>query len=54
VGAHHGGAHLRAWIDGQRLFEVDDTDRPLVGGAVALVCEEGRTATEVVRIQPAG
>ena len=34
------------------LFEVEDADRPLMGGAVALVCEEGRTHTTVVRVQP--
>ncbi len=46
-------AHLRAWVDGQLLFEIDDPDRPLSGGAVALVCEQGRTATQVVVVQPA-
>jgi hypothetical protein len=44
---------LRAWIDGRLLLEVNDADRPLTVGAVALVCEEGRTATTVVRVQPA-
>jgi len=48
------GACLRAWIDGQQLFEVDDADRPLTGGAVALICEEGRTATETVTVRPVG
>jgi hypothetical protein len=33
------------------LFTVTNV-QPLVGGAVALVCEEGRTATNVVRVQP--
>jgi hypothetical protein len=32
---------------------VTDADRPLTGGAVALVCKEGRTATQVVRVEPA-
>jgi hypothetical protein len=48
------GPRLRAWVDGQRLFEVRDAERPLLGGGVALVCEEGRTATEVVRVRPPG
>ena len=48
------GTRLRAWIDGQQLFEVNDTNWPLTGGAVALVCEEGRTATEAVTVGPAG
>jgi len=46
------GAVVRAWIDGVALFTVTDA-QPLAGGAVALVCEEGRTATNVVRVQPA-
>ncbi len=46
------GTRLRAWIDGQQLFEVNDAHRPLTGGGVALVCEEGRTATEVVTVRP--
>jgi len=48
------GNHLEASLDGQRLFTVDDTDRPLTGGGVALVCEEGRMATDAVHVQPAG
>jgi len=43
---------VRAWIDGVALFTVTDAQL-LAGGAVALVCEEGRTATNVVRVQPA-
>ena len=48
------GTRLRAWIDGQQLFDVDDTDRPLTGGGVALVCQEGRTATQTVTVRPVG
>ncbi len=47
------GAHLRAWVDGQMAFELDDNDQPLLNGAVALVVTEGRTATQAVRVQPA-
>jgi hypothetical protein len=46
------GTQLRAWIDGQPVFDVEDPDRPLTEGGVALVCEQGRTATQVVRVQP--
>ncbi len=46
------GTRLRAWIDDQQVFEVNDVDRPLASGAVALVCEEGRTATQVVTVRP--
>jgi ADP-ribosylglycohydrolase len=48
------GTRLRAWIGGQQLFGVNDADRPLIGGGVALVCEEGRTATDAVTVRPAG
>jgi len=48
------GARLRAWIDGRLLFEVEDNDRPLKNGGVALVCEEGRISTDTVTVQPAG
>ena len=54
VDAHQSGTRLRAWIDGQPVFEVRDADRTLSGGGVALVCEEGRTATEIVTVRPAG
>jgi ADP-ribosylglycohydrolase len=47
------GARLRAWVDGAQLFDVEDGDRPLRGGGVALVCEEGRTATDAVTVRPA-
>jgi ADP-ribosylglycohydrolase len=46
------GTRLRAWIDGQQVFEVADIDQPLASGAVALVCEEGRTATQAVKVEP--
>jgi hypothetical protein len=54
VGARQGGVRLRAWIDDQLTFEVQDTDRPLDGGGVALICEEGRTATQSVAVRLAG
>ena len=46
------GKRLRAWVDSRPIFDLQDHHRPLETGAVALVCEEGRTATHVVRIQP--
>ncbi|HOT91040.1 MAG TPA: ADP-ribosylglycohydrolase family protein [Anaerolineae bacterium] len=45
------GPTLRAWVDDRLCFTVTDEDHPLMSGAVALVCEEGRTATNVVRVQ---
>jgi hypothetical protein len=46
------GTHLTGWINGQLLFEVEDTEQPLTGGGIALVCTEGRMATESVSVSP--
>ena len=46
------GEQLKAWVDDRLVFEVVDRDHPLLSGAVALVCEEGRTATHTVRVHP--
>lgn len=48
------GVRLQAWVDDQLLFDVEDHERPLTSGAIALVCEEGRTATRKVRVNPVG
>ncbi|MCB9162401.1 MAG: ADP-ribosylglycohydrolase family protein, partial [Caldilineaceae bacterium] len=45
------GNRLRGKVNGELLFDVEDTDRPLTGGAVALVCEVGRTATNAVSVR---
>ena len=44
---------ILASIDGNRVFELEDAERPLESGAIALVCEDGRTATRVVTVEPA-
>ena len=46
------GNRIQGWVDGQRLFDVEDNDRPLTGGAIALICEEGRMASEAVTVCP--
>jgi ADP-ribosylglycohydrolase len=46
------GAHIAGWIDGQRVFDIEDADHPLMGGAIALVVTEGRMATEAVSVAP--
>ncbi|MEZ4718496.1 MAG: ADP-ribosylglycohydrolase family protein [Caldilineaceae bacterium] len=46
------GNRLRGKVNGELLFDVEDADRPLTGGAVALVCEVGRTATNAVSVRP--
>jgi hypothetical protein len=47
------GTHLRGWVDDRLLFDLDDTERPLTGGAIALVCEEGRAGADTITIAPA-
>ncbi len=44
-------SHLTGWIDDEQIFEVEDSD--LANGAIALLCREGRTATQTVTVQPA-
>ncbi|MBC8171776.1 MAG: ADP-ribosylglycohydrolase family protein [Anaerolineae bacterium] len=46
------GSHLYGYIQGQMVFEVDDTDQPLTTGGIALVCTEGRLATESITVTP--
>ncbi len=46
------GTRLQAWIDGQPVFDVEDSDHPLESGAVALICREGRTASNSVTVKP--
>lgn len=46
------GNQLRASIDGQEIFSVTDSIRPLLSGAVGLVCEEGCLLTDEVRVSP--
>jgi len=46
------GHRIQAWIDGELLFDVHDTTHPLESGAVALICCEGRTATNSVTVKP--
>ncbi|MCL5274440.1 MAG: hypothetical protein M1434_06795 [Chloroflexi bacterium] len=47
------GDRIVAAIDGKRLFEVTDSDHPLLSGAVGLVIEEGRLDCDGVTIKPA-
>lgn len=47
------GNQIQGWVDGKLLFDLHDAERPLEGGAVALICEEGRLTCEAVRVQPA-
>ena len=39
------GNHLHGWVEGDLLFDLHDEHRPLLDGAIALVCEEGYLST---------
>lgn len=45
------GQTICAYVDGRPVFTVEDTERLLVDGAVALVCEEGRVDFNEVTIR---
>jgi ADP-ribosylglycohydrolase len=47
------GTEIVGAIDGQVLFRVADDDRPLTGGGIAYVVEEGRVMSDAVAITPA-
>ncbi len=46
------GRRLRAAIDGRELFDVEDLDRPLIGGGAALICREGCVSSGAVTVRP--
>jgi ADP-ribosylglycohydrolase len=46
------GNHLTAYWDGFLVFDVIDEEEPILEGAIALVVEEGRTATDGVSVFP--
>ena len=48
------GTNLRCLVDGEMIFEVEDPDRSLDGGAIALVCEEGSLVCDAVAVKPLG
>jgi hypothetical protein len=48
------GDRLQAWIGDRLLFDVQDPDDPLTDGGVALICEEGRMASDAVSVSPGG
>lgn len=47
------GRRIQGWVDGRLLFDLEDAERPLEGGAIALIVEEGRVAFDAVGVQPA-
>jgi ADP-ribosylglycohydrolase len=47
------GNRISASIDGRPLFDIKDTDRPLTGGGIALIAQEGHVEYGNVRVGPA-
>jgi len=47
------GQRLEGSVDGRLLFSMEDIDRPLTGGGVALICTEGCMSCGAVRVEPA-
>jgi hypothetical protein len=46
------GSRIRAAIDGTVLYDLEDMDRPLLGGGVALIATEGRLSAGTVFVHP--
>jgi hypothetical protein len=46
------GNQILVMVNGELLFKVEDLDRPLSSGGIALICEEGRIGTEEVLVKP--
>jgi len=46
------GNRLQGFIDGQPLFDVEDTAQPLASGGVAFVIEEGRIMSDAMTVKP--
>lgn len=46
------GQSIVGYVDGREVVRAVDNDRPLTGGGIALVIEEGRMSTEEVRVGP--
>jgi hypothetical protein len=44
------GETIVGYVDGREVLRAVDDERPLMGGGIALVVEEGRMATEAVRV----
>jgi len=46
------GHRVRASINGRPMFDIEDAERPLTGGGIALIAEEGRVEYGEVRVGP--
>jgi hypothetical protein len=45
------GARIAAWIDGLQVFDVNDANDPLTGGAIAFVIEEGHMMSDEISVR---
>ncbi len=45
------GTRLQGWVNDLQLFDLEDDERPLEGGGVALICEQGCVGTDAVAVQ---
>ncbi|MCW3095015.1 MAG: hypothetical protein JWL77_633 [Chthonomonadaceae bacterium] len=62
VDGHHGkevelclqveGNRIRAELDGEMLFDEEDTEDPLTGGGIGVLCKEGRITVAAVHVGP--
>jgi hypothetical protein len=43
---------LIAAVDGETIFDVEDDRAPLLGGGIAVVCEEGRMDVIDIDVRP--
>jgi hypothetical protein len=46
------GKRIKAWVDGQLLFDVTDSGTPLSGGAVAYVVDMGNITSQAMTVKP--
>jgi len=46
------GNRIRAEIDGQMLFDEEDTEDPLTTGGIGILCKEGRISVAAVHVGP--
>ena len=46
------GNQITGYVDGQAIVTAEDSERPLTGGGIALVIEEGRLGSGPVQVQP--
>jgi hypothetical protein len=46
------GNRIKAWVDQQLQFDVRDENRPLLGGGVAYVVDQGHLSSQAMSVKP--